>query len=178
MAVNMGKWPSKSPSPTPTLTLTPAGITPSGLQISPGQQVLIVNQSGVNRMIQSNPHPVHTECPPLNAAGVLQPGESGLTGTFDTDQLKRAESSVDQAAKMVAQLMVFSRSEGVIESKSIQIQEILFDAMEIGRTTFDRKITLLDGIPRDLPLISGDSTQLEQVFLNLLIRSSRLDEGL
>ena len=76
--------PASSASSTPTLTLTSAGITPSGLQISLGQQVLIVNQSGVNRKIQSNPHPFHTECPALNAAGVLGPGESGLTGTFDT----------------------------------------------------------------------------------------------
>ena len=75
-----------SPSPTPTLTLTPAGITPSRLQISLGQQVLIVNQSGVNRMIQSNPHPVHTDCPALNAAGLLGPGASGLTATFDTER--------------------------------------------------------------------------------------------
>ena len=78
--------PASSPSPRPTLTLTPAGITPSGLQISLGQRVLIVNQSGVNRMIQSNPHPFHTQCPALNAAGLLGPGESGLTGTFDIER--------------------------------------------------------------------------------------------
>ena len=73
-----------SPSPTPTLTLTRGGITPRVLQISQGQRVRIVNEGRVRRMIQSNPHPFHTECPALNAAGLLEPGESGLTGTFDT----------------------------------------------------------------------------------------------
>ena len=74
---------SSTPS---TPTLTPAGIEPSGLQISVGQQVLIVNQSSVNRMIQADPHPFHTACPPLNDAGVLGPGDSGLTGTFATER--------------------------------------------------------------------------------------------
>ena len=94
-----------------------------------------------------------------------------LDGTFNFGRLKLIESSVEQAAKMIDQLLLFSHPEGVAEFKSIQIQEALSNVIEIGRKTFDRSIALIDEIPRNLSLISGDITQLEQVFLNLLLNA-------
>ena len=94
-----------------------------------------------------------------------------LIGSFDLEQLKRIESSVDQAAKMVDQLMLFSSSNRVLDTEPIQVERILSDTLEMGRKTFDRKIVLINEIPRDLLLISGDITQLEQVFLNLLLNA-------
>lgn len=94
-----------------------------------------------------------------------------LTEKFNLTQLKLAESSVDQAAKMVEQLMLFSRLESSIELRPVQIQEVLSNVLEIGRKTFDRKIVLTDKMIGNLPLILADSTQLNQVFLNLLINA-------
>ncbi len=94
-----------------------------------------------------------------------------LKGQDDSRELQAAERSTLQAAEMIEQLMVFSRSEGVAKPKSIQIQKILSDTMAIGRKTFDRKITLVDEVSGNLPLVSGDSTQLDQVFLNLLLNA-------
>ena len=101
-----------------------------------------------------------------------------LIGAFDADQLKLAESSVEQAAQMVNQLMLFSRLEGGVESKPIQVQQVLSDVGEIGHKNFDRKIALIDRIPRDLPLVSGDNIQIEQIFLNLLLNArDAVEEG-
>ncbi len=88
-----------------------------------------------------------------------------------SEELQVAEKSTLQAAEMVGQLMMFSRSERTIESEPIQVREVLCDTAEIGRKTFDRKITLVDEIPEDLPLVSGDVNQLSQVFLNLLLNA-------
>ncbi len=94
-----------------------------------------------------------------------------LRGRGDSEELRAAERSTLQAAEMVEQLMLFSRSERTVKSKPIQIREVLSNALEIGRKTFDRRIDLSEEIPRNLPLVSGDINQLEQVFLNLLLNA-------
>ncbi len=68
--------------PPPMLTITNAGVNPSEVRISTGQRVEIVNNSSQAHRIQSNPHPFHTNCPPLNQPGRLAPGASGLTGVL------------------------------------------------------------------------------------------------
>jgi hypothetical protein len=50
------------------------------------QQVRFVNQDTRAHQPQSNPHLVHTDCPAINSVGVLQPGESRMTGTFDVEK--------------------------------------------------------------------------------------------
>ena len=50
------------------------------------QQVRFVNQDTRAHQPQSNPHLVHTDCPAINAVGVLQPGESRMSGTFDVEK--------------------------------------------------------------------------------------------
>ena len=73
--------PPLPPSP-PMLTITDAGVNPTEVRISTGQRVQIVNNSSQAHRIQSNPHPFHTNCPPLNQPGQLAPGASGLTGVL------------------------------------------------------------------------------------------------
>ena len=41
--------------------------------------VQFVNNSTVNREVNSGPHPVHTDCPPVNEVGLLTPGQTGQT---------------------------------------------------------------------------------------------------
>ena len=74
--------PSDSTPTTPTLTVTDTGVTPTQLQISVGQQVMIVNNGANIHELQSNPNPAHSDCPPMNTPGTLNPGQSGLTGAF------------------------------------------------------------------------------------------------
>ena len=71
-----------SPSPTAavTITITDAGVSPSQVQVAVGSVLQFVNNSSVNREMRSGPHPVHTDSPPVNATGLLAPGETGQTG--------------------------------------------------------------------------------------------------
>ncbi len=94
-----------------------------------------------------------------------------LAGVYDREQMKLAESAVERAAKMIAQLMLFSRSENATGLKSISVREALSGAIEIGRGVFAGKITLVDEIPGDWPLVSGEINQLEQAFLNILFNA-------
>ena len=92
-AVSMAVWldgcgggsptsPSDSTPTTPTLTVTDTGVSPTQLQISVGQRVQIVNNGASMHELQSNPNPAHSDCPPMNTPGTLNPGQSGLTDAF------------------------------------------------------------------------------------------------
>ena len=69
----------------PTLTITDDGVTPTTVSVAVGGQVFMTNQRSTTHVIQSNPHPIHTDCPPLNALGSLTPGAGLLSGVFDVE---------------------------------------------------------------------------------------------
>jgi plastocyanin len=81
-----------TPTPAPTATPPPGGaatftivggvISPRQVEINVGQRVAFVNNDTAAHEIHSNPHPIHTDCPPLNEVGALAPGTAGITGAF------------------------------------------------------------------------------------------------
>jgi plastocyanin len=84
-----GSTPS-SPSPTPsgsggaTITITASGVSPREVTVSVGSRVTFVNNDSRPHDMASNPHPDHTDCPPINDVGFLQPGQSRQTGNLNT----------------------------------------------------------------------------------------------
>jgi plastocyanin len=85
---NPGTTPTPGPTATPppggaaTITITSAGVSPRQVEINVGQRVAFVNNDTSAHEIQSDPHPVHTDCPPMNEVGGLAPGTARLTGAF------------------------------------------------------------------------------------------------
>lgn len=73
--------PTRDPGPV-ILTITDAGVDATQLQVAVGERIEIVNNSSQPHRLQSNPHPFHTDCPPLNLPGQLEPGERGFTDAF------------------------------------------------------------------------------------------------
>ena len=92
-------------------------------------------------------------------------------GTFDADLLMNGESAVQRAAEMIEHLMVFSRTNTSPETRPIKIQNVLQEVLEICRRTFNEQISITDHLAGDMPLISGNENQLEQVFMNLLLNA-------
>ena len=94
LAIACGGSKSASSSPTsPTLstpvasttvTITTSGVSPNNIELTLGQRVLFVNNDSRSHNMTSDPHPEHTDCPPINSAGLLAPGRSIETGNFTT----------------------------------------------------------------------------------------------
>jgi len=81
--------PTPIPTPTPppssaTVTITSAGVSPKSVTIAVGGTVTFVNNDTTFHEMQSDPHPIHTDCPPMNAVGTLAAGQSRSTGGFTT----------------------------------------------------------------------------------------------
>ncbi len=52
--------------------------------VSPGAQVLFVNNDAREHQMFSDPHPEHTDCPEFDQVGSLAPGRSRQTGNLNT----------------------------------------------------------------------------------------------
>lgn len=83
--------PSTSPTPTPgnptsttTITITLSGVSPKAIIVPRGGQVTFINNDTVSHDMASDPHPEHTDCPEINQAGFLVPGQSRQTGNLNT----------------------------------------------------------------------------------------------
>ena len=65
-----------------TITIAGGRVTPSEVTISVGQSVTFVNNNGRSHDVSSDPHPVHTDCPAINAVGNLANNQTRLTNAF------------------------------------------------------------------------------------------------
>jgi plastocyanin len=65
-----------------TITIGSGGVSPNSVSITVGQSVTFVNNSGSSHEIASDPHPAHTNCPSINAIGVIGNGQTKLTNSF------------------------------------------------------------------------------------------------
>ena len=74
---------SPPPGEAATVTILPGGTNPKVVTVPVGSRINFSNQSGDNIEISSDPHPIHTDCPPLNIGG-LRAGQTGQTGAFNT----------------------------------------------------------------------------------------------
>ena len=72
-----------APSAAATVTIGPAGVSPGEVRIKSWSYVTFVNNDTRPHSIVSDPVDAHTQCPPLNRVGLLQPGESRDTGTLN-----------------------------------------------------------------------------------------------
>jgi len=86
-AASCGSSSTSSPSPnTTTIRIANNAVSPKDVVVTRGSQVMFINNDSIPHDIASNPHPEHTDCPEINAVGVLSPGQSRLTGNMTTNR--------------------------------------------------------------------------------------------
>ena len=71
-------------SDTATITITSAGVvSPSTVTVRQGGRVTFVNNDSRAHDMASDPHPSHEDCPAIDQAGFLSPGQSRTTGNLN-----------------------------------------------------------------------------------------------
>ena len=76
--------PSGPPTATTTITITASGVSPQNITVSPGSRVTFVNNDSRTHEMNSDPHPVHSDCPEINAVSFLAVGQSKQTDPLNT----------------------------------------------------------------------------------------------
>ena len=79
--------PTNPTNPTPpvsttTITITASGVNPQRITVSPGTRVTFVNNDSRAHEMNSDPHPNHGDCPPIDDVGFIAPGQTKLTGNL------------------------------------------------------------------------------------------------
>ena len=59
-------------------------MSPKTLTVTPGTRVTFMNSDSIPHDVSSDPHPEHTDCPEINQAGFLTPGQQRQTGNLNT----------------------------------------------------------------------------------------------
>ena len=80
--------------------------------------------------------------------------------------LKEIVKAGDRATKLVRQILTFSRQEEQ-EFHSLQLQHIIDDSLSMVQTTMKKSIVVEKEIDQNCGSILGDTTQLQQVMVNL-----------
>jgi PAS domain S-box-containing protein len=98
-----------------------------------------------------------------------------LLKRFETSEQSRKaieniERSVKRGSDLVKQVLLFAR--GTETSRNaVQLAEVVHEVESITASTFPRNITFDISIPDDLHAVTGDTTQLTQVLLNLCVNA-------
>ena len=84
--------------------------------------------------------------------------------------LQTLENNVKRGANLLKQLLSFARG---IESKQtiVQIQPLMAEIEQIIAQTFPKSIIYQTDIPKNLWYVCGDTTQLHQVLINLVVNA-------
>ena len=70
---------------TATITIGADGqVSPANVTVAVGGRVTFVNNHNRPHDMNSDPHPEHTDCPPLDQVGFLSPGQSKTSGNLNT----------------------------------------------------------------------------------------------
>ena len=84
--------------------------------------------------------------------------------------LEILEINAKRGADLVKQVLSFARG---VEGKriSLQLRHLIVEVAKILKETFPKSIEVSTDVPQDLWMVSGDSTQLHQVLMNLCVNA-------
>jgi PAS domain S-box-containing protein len=91
-------------------------------------------------------------------------------------QLGEVMNSCNRAAKLVQQILSFSRQQPH-ERQSISLLPVFKEALRLLRATLPATIELREQVADDLPEVLADPTQLHQVLMNLCTNASQAMQG-
>ena len=93
-----------------------------------------------------------------------------VEGTDLYEGLSTIELAARRAAGLTRRLLSFSRKDASTTT-DIDVGGVLGDTLAITIPGFDQRILLVQNLAPDLAYVPGDQTQLEEVFLNLIINA-------
>ena len=115
-------------------------------------------------------HDLNNILTPILAGVQLLPLKFPNSNDQTRQMLKTLEASAQRGAGLVKQILSFARG---VEGKRVclQLNHLLLEIEKIIQQTLPKSIEIQSDIAPDLWMISGDATQMHQVFMNLCVNA-------
>jgi signal transduction histidine kinase len=85
-------------------------------------------------------------------------------------RLEQISEATDKASGLVRRLMQFSRTQK-LDRRTLRVNDIVHDVLRLVRPLLQQKSSLELDLAEDLPPIYADSSQMEQVLVNLIVNA-------
>jgi plastocyanin len=82
-ATACGSSPSSPSAGDVTITISSSGVSPAEVRVPVGGRVTFLNNDSRPHAMSSDPIQVHTDCPPINDVGFVNPGQARQTGAMN-----------------------------------------------------------------------------------------------
>ncbi|MCC5615515.1 PAS domain S-box protein [Nostoc sp. CHAB 5836] len=115
-------------------------------------------------------HDLNNILTPIMAAAQLLQGKIVQDQERSAQLLTLVEINAKRGAALVKRILSFARGyKG--EPTIIQVQYLISEIIQIAQHTFPKSIEFSTFIPKDIWAIAGDTTQLHQVLMNLIVNA-------
>jgi two-component system cell cycle sensor histidine kinase/response regulator CckA len=95
----------------------------------------------------------------------------------ESDRLRTIIESGEKAASLTRQLLAYA-GKGLFQIADFDISRLVRSSADLFRLSVPRNIDMLTEVPRDLPPVRGDASQIQQVVMNLVINAAEsIPEG-
>ncbi|MEL6268907.1 MAG: ATP-binding protein [Chloroflexota bacterium] len=137
------------------------------------QQMLLRSEklASIGHLAASIAHEINNPLQPirLNLDFLMEDIQAG--NTIDTELVEMTQGSVERIGRIVRQLLEFTKTGGDTGFSEVDVVNVLETVLRLNRKVFEQEnIDLVVEID-DLPAITANKDQLEQVFMNLLINA-------
>jgi len=106
-------------------------------------------------------------------AALKLPGESGTDGASNLEDIREALGEIrddaERASAVVGRVRQLAKR-APVEKSLLDLNDVVRDVLTLARyESVARRVTIHTELPQDLPRVSGDRVQLQQVLLNLVM---------
>ncbi len=92
------------------------------------------------------------------------------------EHIQKAVMAAERAADLTRQMLAYAGG-GQLEIESVDLNQIIENNVHLFRAAIAKNVVLHTDLAADLPLIEADRSQLQQVFMNLILNGAEAMEG-